>query len=54
MHSEGKCTLRSHNTSYCLIEVVTIHVAGLTVLRASKSVGKHKIGRILSCHLTIQ
>jgi hypothetical protein len=30
MHCEGKLQLRSHNTSYCLIEVVT--KAGLTVL----------------------
>ena len=29
MHCEGKLKLRSHNTSYCLIEVVT--KAGLTV-----------------------
>jgi len=29
MHSEGKLKLRSYNTSYCLIEVVT--KAGLTV-----------------------
>jgi hypothetical protein len=29
MHCEGKYKLRSHNTSYCLIEVVT--KAGLTV-----------------------
>jgi len=29
MHSGGKLKLRSHNTSYCLIEVVT--KAGLTV-----------------------
>jgi hypothetical protein len=29
MHCEGKFKLRSHNTSYCLIEVVT--KAGLTV-----------------------
>ena len=29
MHFEGKLKLRSHNTSYCLIEVVT--KAGLTV-----------------------
>jgi len=30
MQCEGKLKLRSHNTSYCLIEVVT--KAGLTVL----------------------
>jgi hypothetical protein len=30
MHCEGKKKLRSHNTSYCLIEVVT--KAGLTNL----------------------
>jgi len=30
MHCEGNSKLRSHNTSYCLIEVVT--EAGLTVL----------------------
>jgi hypothetical protein len=29
MHCEGKLNLKSHNTSYCLIEVVT--KAGLTV-----------------------
>jgi hypothetical protein len=29
MHCEGKLKLKSHNTSYCLIEVVT--KAGLTV-----------------------
>jgi hypothetical protein len=29
MHCEGKLKLRSHNTSYCLIEVVT--KAGLNV-----------------------
>ena len=29
MHCEGKVKSRSHNTSYCLIEVVT--KAGLTV-----------------------
>jgi hypothetical protein len=28
MHCEGKIKLRSHNTSYCLVEVVT--KAGLT------------------------
>ena len=31
MHCEGKLKLRSHNTSYCLIEVVT--KAGLTVYK---------------------
>jgi len=30
MHCEGKLKLTSHNTSYCLIEVVT--KAGLTIL----------------------
>jgi len=30
MHCEGKLKLRLHNTSYCLIEVVT--KAGFTVL----------------------
>ena len=30
MHCEGKLKLRSHNTSYCLTEVVT--KAGLTVI----------------------
>jgi len=30
IHCEGKLKLRSHNTSYCLIEVVT--KAGLTVI----------------------
>jgi hypothetical protein len=30
MHCEGKLKLRSHNTNYCLIEVVTD--AGLTVI----------------------
>ena len=30
MHCEGKLNLKSHNTSYCLIEVVT--KAGLTVV----------------------
>jgi len=29
MHCEGKAKVRSHDTSYCLIEVVT--KAGLTV-----------------------
>ena len=29
MHCEGKLNVKSHNTSYCLIEVVT--KAGLTV-----------------------
>jgi hypothetical protein len=31
MHCEGKLKLRSHTTSYCLIEVVT--KAGLTVYK---------------------
>ena len=31
MHCEGKLKLRSHNISYCLIEVVT--KAGLTVYK---------------------
>ena len=30
MHCEGKLKLRSHNTSYCFIEVITL--AGLTVV----------------------
>jgi len=30
MHCEGRLELRSHNTGYCLIEVVT--KAGLTVV----------------------
>ena len=30
MHCEGKYKLRSHNTSYCLLELVT--TAGLTNL----------------------
>jgi len=34
MHYEGKPKLSSHNTSYCLIEVVA--KAGLTVSRVEK------------------
>jgi hypothetical protein len=48
MHCEGKLKLRSHNTSYCLIEVVTkagltvpmqsVHKTGLTVVVNSTTI----------------